>query len=55
MRKLIFMCLLALGTMGQMNAQGMPVYDNTNFISLAKVWAILPAPTIPHRIIIKGV
>ena len=36
MRKLIFMCLLALGTMGQMNAQGMPVYDNTNFISLAK-------------------
>jgi len=36
MRRLIFMCLLALGTMGQMNAQGMPVYDNTNFISLAK-------------------
>jgi len=36
MRRIIFMCLLALGTIGQVNAQGMPVYDNTNFISLAK-------------------
>ena len=36
MRRFIFMCLLALGTFGQMNAQGMPVYDNTNFITLGK-------------------
>ncbi|MEL7270181.1 MAG: conjugal transfer protein [Bacteroidota bacterium] len=36
MRRFIFMCLLALGTMGQVNAQGMPVYDNTNFITLGK-------------------
>ncbi|GMN08429.1 hypothetical protein MTsPCn5_38180 [Croceitalea sp. MTPC5] len=36
MRTLIFMCLLALGTMQNAVAQGMPVYDNTNFISLAK-------------------
>ena len=42
MRKLIFMCLLALGTMGKMNAQGMPVYDNTNFISLAKQIVFFP-------------
>ncbi len=36
MGKLIFMCLLALGSIGQVNAQGMPVYDNTNFITLGK-------------------
>lgn len=36
MRRFIFMCLLALGTMGQVSAQGMPVYDNTNFITLGK-------------------
>ncbi|UII80100.1 conjugal transfer protein [Flagellimonas sp. CMM7] len=36
MRKFIFMCLLVLGTIGQVSAQGMPVYDNTNFITLGK-------------------
>ncbi|WP_136468004.1 conjugal transfer protein [Flagellimonas onchidii] len=36
MRKLIFMCLLALASFGQIKAQGMPVYDNTNFITLGK-------------------
>ena len=39
MRRIIFMCLLALGTIllpARATCQGMPVYDNTNFISLAK-------------------
>lgn len=39
MRRFIFKCLLALGLCTIPNttmAQGMPVYDNTNFISLGK-------------------
>ena len=39
MRKLIFMCLLALVFIlvpNQSSAQGLPVYDNTNFITLGK-------------------
>ncbi len=39
MRKFIFMCLLALGTFllpARAACQGMPVYDNTNFITLGK-------------------
>ena len=39
MRKLIFMCLLALAFIVipyRASAQGLPVYDNTNFITLGK-------------------
>ncbi len=39
MRQSIFMCLLALGTFllpARAKCQGMPVYDNTNFITLGK-------------------
>ncbi|WP_431129527.1 conjugal transfer protein [Flagellimonas flava] len=39
MRRFIFMCLLALGTLllpARATCQGMPVYDNTNFITLGK-------------------
>ena len=39
MRRFIFMCLLALGTFllpTRATCQGMPVYDNTNFITLGK-------------------
>ena len=36
MRRFIFTCLLALGTFllpARATCQGMPVYDNTNFIT----------------------
>jgi len=39
MRRFIFMCLLALGLLllpARAACQGMPVYDNTNFITLGK-------------------
>lgn len=39
MRRFIFMCFLALGTFlvpARATCQGMPVYDNTNFITLGK-------------------
>ena len=39
MRRFIFMCLLALGLLllpASAACQGMPVYDNTNFITLGK-------------------
>ncbi|MCL6266349.1 MULTISPECIES: conjugal transfer protein [Flagellimonas] len=39
MRRFIFMCLLALGLLllpARTACQGMPVYDNTNFITLGK-------------------
>lgn len=39
MRRFIFMCLLALGLLllpARATCQGMPVYDNTNFITLGK-------------------
>jgi len=39
MRRFIFMCLLALGLLllpAHAACQGMPVYDNTNFITLGK-------------------
>ena len=39
MRRFIFMCLLALGLLllpACATCQGMPVYDNTNFITLGK-------------------
>ena len=39
MRRFIFTCLLVLGLLlmpSRANAQGMPVYDNTNFITLGK-------------------
>lgn len=39
MRRFIFMCLLALGLLllpAPAACQGMPVYDNTNFITLGK-------------------
>lgn len=39
MRRFIFICLLALGVFllpARVSCQGMPVYDNTNFITLGK-------------------
>ncbi len=36
MKKIILVMLLAISISGSATAQGMPVYDNTNFISLAK-------------------
>ena len=35
-RTIIITAFLFIGTAGQIKAQGMPVYDNTNFVSLVK-------------------
>ena len=35
-RTIIITAFLFIGTTGQIKAQGMPVYDNTNFVSLVK-------------------
>lgn len=35
-RTIIMTAFLFIGTTGQIKAQGMPVYDNTNFVSLVK-------------------
>ena len=52
MRRFIFMCLLALGLLllpARAACQGMPVYDNTNFITLGK--QIIEAPKQTENLI----